>query len=200
MIKKLANNLSLYLCDELNLDNDRKEILSYGLEVIIGTSLKILSIVLFAYIFNILDTTIASLISFIVFRRIIGGNHCGTYNKCYFYSNFLILLSGFISSVTYVNKLNFFILFFLNFIFCIVTTILLVPVGTEKKTIKNKSIRLSIKRKTIIILICWSILIIYIYTLNLNKLVISSMLGVFLAFFLATSAGNKILKLDGSLV
>lgn len=196
MIKKLASSFSLYLCHELKLDSDRAEILSYGLEVIIGTSLKILSILLFAYALNIFKTTIVSLMSFIIFRRIIGGNHCGTYNKCYLYSNILILFSGFIGSIIYINNLIFGLIFFLNFIFCIVIIFLLVPVGTEKKSIKNEKVRLSIKIKAIITFICWGTFVIFLYNLNLQKLAISSLLGVFLAFFLATFLGKKILKIS----
>ncbi|AOY75347.1 accessory gene regulator B family protein [Clostridium formicaceticum] len=73
MIQKLSHNISSYLCDELNYDDEKREILSYGLQIFLGTLVKVLTICILSYVFNIFKSTMVVSLSFVFFRRIIEG-------------------------------------------------------------------------------------------------------------------------------
>lgn len=195
MMKKLVDNISSYISNELNYNNEKREIISYGLQIILGITMKTFSILLLAYILNIFKTTIAVSISFIVFRRIIGGSHVDTYNKCYFLSVFLMLLLGGLGEIIKITPISISILAILIYVLTFVETILWIPAGTEKKMIKNIITRRKIKLQTIILLTVWVILCNYFNSLGLSKYAVSSSLGVILVFFLATPLGYRFTKL-----
>lgn len=191
MVKRLADNISSYIAKELKYDNEKREILSYGLQVFLGDLAKTISMLVLAYFLNIFMTTLVVMISFVFFRRIIGGTHADTYSKCYFVSIFLILLLGKAGEMGDLKFTQTTILILLIYILAVIATILWIPAGTEKKMIKNKATRKKIKIETIILLTFWAILCSYLNNLELSKYVITSVLGVVLAFFLTTPLGYR---------
>lgn len=132
MIKKLSHNISSYLCNELNFDNQQREILSYGLQIFLGTSLKLVAILIISYLLNIFTTTLVVNISFIFFRRIIGGGHCDAYNKCCMLSVSLMLLLGFIGEKIIVPYSLLHILIIFTYFVSLFITVVWIPMGTEK--------------------------------------------------------------------
>lgn len=191
MIKRLADNISSYITKELKYDNEKREILSYGLEIFLGDLAKIVSMLVLAYFLNIFMATLVVMISFVFFRRIIGGTHADTYSKCYFVSIFLILLLGEAGEIINLEFTQVIILILLVYILAVIATILWIPAGTEKKIVKNKATRKKIKIETIVLLTFWVILCSYLNCLGLSKYVTTSLLGVALAFFLTTPLGYK---------
>ncbi|MCC5911830.1 MAG: accessory gene regulator B family protein [Clostridiaceae bacterium] len=195
MVRKLSHNISSYLCGELNYSDEKKEILSYGLQIILGASIKLITIITLAYIFNIFKPTIVASIAFIFFRRIIGGSHCDTFNKCYFLSVSLLLLLGLLGKIVALQYHILLILAIVIYLVAVVITIIWVPMGTEKKTIKNKRTRLKIKQKTFLTLITCFVILVYFHMQATSEIVLSSLLGIALAFFLATPLGNKFTRI-----
>lgn len=191
MIEKLSNSISSYLCRELSYSDEKEEVLSYGLQIFLGTGLKLLTIVILSYILDIFKSTIVVSFSFILFRRIIGGGHSDTYNKCYFLSVSLMLLLGLLGELLILSYHLLLISVITVYLASIAVTIMWVPMGTEKKAIKNKKTRLKIKRKTFYILTAWLLILLYLQAIALSDIVLSSLLGISLAFFLATPLGNK---------
>lgn len=194
-MKRLANNISNYIASELKYGDEKREVISYGLEIFLGTSSKTISILLLAYILNIFKSTLVASISFVAFRRVIGGSHSDTYNKCYFLSIFLMLLSGILGEIITLQGMYIIILILQIYMLAFIATVLWVPAGTEKKMIKNKTTRKKIKIKTIILLTIWAILFSLLTNMYLFKYTISSILGVTLAFFLATPLGYRFMSL-----
>lgn len=191
MIKRLADNISNYISCELNYDDEKSEVLSYGLQIFLGTSIKTLSILCFAYFLNIFKTTLSVSISFVVFRRIIGGSHVDTYSKCYFLSVLLMLLSGAAGKIINLETTHISIVILLIYVLAVIATIMWIPAGTEKKMIRNRTTRKKIKIKTICLLTIWFLLCNYLNSLELFKYVTSSLLGVTLAFFFVTPLGYR---------
>lgn len=194
MIKRLADNISNYMSCELNYDDEKSEVLSYGLQIFLGTSIKTLSILIFAYFLNIFKTTLAVSISFVVFRTTIGGSHVDTYNKCYYLSVLLMLLAGVAGKVINLKVTYISVLISLIYVLAVIVTILWIPAGTEKKMIRNKATRKKIKIKTICLLTIWILLCNYLNILELFRYATSSLLGVILAFFLATPVGYRFMN------
>ncbi|SHJ97067.1 accessory gene regulator ArgB-like protein [Paramaledivibacter caminithermalis] len=194
MIKKLADNISNYIVRELKYDDKRREIISYGLEVFLGTSIQTISILILAYCLNIFKSTVFVSISFIIFRRIIGGSHANTYKRCYFFSIFIMLLAGVSGEIINLETIHILISILLVYILAVIATILWIPAGTEKKQIKNKITRRKIKIETIILLTIWALVCSYLSNIGTFKYVISCLLGVILAFFLATPLGYRFIS------
>lgn len=192
MIRRLSDDISCYLCSSLSYSDDKREVLSYGLQIVLGTSAKIISIAILAIIFDIFVSTAVVSITFIIFRRIIGGVHCDTYNKCYFVSVSLMLLLGFLGSTPLVQSNHIIGLLIGIYLICVFITIKWVPMGTNKKAIKNKETRRRIKLKTLTMLTLWFITLVIFKDLTSSQIGLSSLLSILLAFFMATPLMNGV--------
>lgn len=192
MIQKLSNSISFYLCGELNYSDEKREVLSYGLQIVLGTLAKLLTIAILSLIFGIFISTAMVSISFIFFRRIIGGMHCDTYNKCFFTSVSLMLFLGFLGK-TLIIPYNIVLGALIGTYFiCIFITIKWVPMGTSKKTIKNKETRKKIKLKTLTILTLWFMVLVIFKDLTSSQMGLSSLLSILIAFIMATPLMNGV--------
>ncbi len=195
MIKKQSDKFSSYLSRELNYDEEKREVLSYGLQIVLGVLLNVFSVLIFSYILNIFKTTVATFISYIIFRRLIGGAHCDTYGKCYLLGILSMLLLGKLGEIIRLSPSEIKILIIFTYILALGSIILWVPAGTEKKMIKNKSTRKKIKIQSMVLITAWLILSIYLNSIGLATYIISSSLGVILAFFLVTPLGYGLTSL-----
>lgn len=192
MIQKLSNNISYYLCSELNYSNEKREMLSYGLQIVLGTLAKLLTIAILSLIFEIFLSTAMVSITFIIFRRIVGGMHCDTYNKCFFTSVTLMLFLGFLGH-TLIIPYNIFLGSLIStYLTCILITIKWVPMGTSKKIIKNIETRKKIKFKTFTMLTLWFMFLILLKDLTSSQLGLSSLLSILIAFIMATPLMNGV--------
>ncbi|ACV61343.1 hypothetical protein Dtox_0400 [Desulfofarcimen acetoxidans DSM 771] len=82
MIKKAASALGIWLAQESG-EIEKKNVLVYGLEYIIGSLVKILSLLLGSWILGIFPEAIAFLLTAIPLRLLSGGAHSKTYWRCY---------------------------------------------------------------------------------------------------------------------
>lgn len=194
MVKKMSDNIADYISNELNYDSERKEILSYGIEIFLGESLKIISIIVLSLILNIFSYTLIAMVSFMIFRTVIGGAHNSTYARCFLTSVLWILLIGFLGKNFYFITENYQWLAFLVLGLAVIFTIIWVPAGTEKKTIKNKALRYKMKIISFILLVLWITLILWSQD-SVNKIyTLSSILGVSSTFFLVTPPAYTLMK------
>lgn len=194
MLKRLSDTIAIYISKNLESDRDKTEVYSYGLQIFLGTVFEIISIIIVACLLNTLKSTMVVLVSFILFRRLIGGTHCTIYRNCFFVSGFSMILLGFIGDqVPFLSK-HLFILLGIAYIFAAIQTIRYIPMGTEKKMIKNKNTRLKIKIQTIILLSFWTISMYLLKDKVLSKYIFSSLLGVIGAFFFSTPSSYKIIN------
>lgn len=192
MVKKLSDSIALYLSNELQYDQEKKEIISYGLEIFLGESFKIIAGLILSLILGIFSYTLIGMTCFIGFRVFIGGAHNETYGKCFITSVILMLCMGVLGKYYYyVVNSNLWVIFIIYGLACI-ATLLWVPAGTEKKEIKNETLRKKMKIKTIFLLTSWMILMLCILSTNFYQYVFSSILGVIFAFFFITPLAYKI--------
>lgn len=192
MVQKLSHNISVFICNVLNYEQEKTEVLSYGFQIFLGTLIKLTTILLLSYILGILRFTLIATISFILFRRLIGGSHCDSFIKCYLLSVLFMLGFGHIGRlVTISTNLSFICIAFV-YILGLIVTIKWVPMGTEKKVIRNVKTRTLIKTKTIVMISILTGVLIYIQMVYNFPYVLSCLLGVLLAFILATPIGKKI--------
>ncbi|KJR44431.1 hypothetical protein UF75_5180 [Desulfosporosinus sp. I2] len=93
-ILNISNSLAGYFKRQLNLDEDRTDILRYGFEVIIGESIKIITLFLLAYSLELTQYVIVGFLTVGIYRLFSGGYHSETYERCFVLSLMLFLGMG----------------------------------------------------------------------------------------------------------
>lgn len=186
MVKKLSDSIALYLSCEMSYDQDKKEILSYGLQIVIGGFFKIITLLSLSYLLGIFSYTMVGMLSFSAFRTIIGGVHQDTYAKCFVTSISMLIMIGFIGKHLYFVSAHNLTAAWIVLGFALIVTIIWVPAGTEKKEIKNKKTRLIMKIKALGLLLIWVILLVLSTRYHYQYYAFSSISGVFFTFFLVT--------------
>ncbi|RJQ28942.1 MAG: hypothetical protein C4589_05655 [Peptococcaceae bacterium] len=82
MINIYASRLGNYLARQLSFDQSEVKILSFGLEIIIGSLIKAASFVAVVAALGIVPQASAALFSSFFFRLASGGVHCTSYYRC----------------------------------------------------------------------------------------------------------------------
>lgn len=93
-ILRLSYALAGYFERQLNLDEDKTDILRYGFEVIIGESVKIITLFFLAYLLQLTSYVLVSLLTVGIYRLFSGGYHSETYERCFIHSLILFLGMG----------------------------------------------------------------------------------------------------------
>ncbi|WP_434510242.1 accessory gene regulator ArgB-like protein [Desulfitobacterium sp. AusDCA] len=93
-IPELSYSLANYFGKELQLDEDKTDILRYGFEVIIGESIKIIAIFIIAFLFGLMPYALVSFLTVGTYRLFSGGYHSKTYGRCFINSMVLFLGMG----------------------------------------------------------------------------------------------------------
>lgn len=82
VIHTLSHRIAEYLHQELNVGDARKAIIAYGLEILLGGMVKLLSFLVIPSVLGILPQTWAALLASAFFRLPAGGAHCTAYYRC----------------------------------------------------------------------------------------------------------------------
>lgn len=148
MIDKLCTYLTNKIRKEMpEVDDERAEIIMYGLQNIIGELPKGIIILLIAYLLGIFDLTLIAVLIIAPYRCVSGGVHMKTHLGCIVYT--LILYSGSAMlgkyiALTGIIKYSIAIIIWL---FCMIMIKLYAPADTENVPILRKKER---KKKKII--------------------------------------------------
>lgn len=93
-IPELSYSLADYFGRKLDLDEDRTDILRYGFEVIVGESIKIITLFILAFLLRITPYVLISFLTVGSYRLFSGGYHSETYGRCFIHSLILFLGIG----------------------------------------------------------------------------------------------------------
>ena len=143
MIEKICNSLTNRIRLKMpEIDDERAEIINYGLQLAIGEIPKLFIIVVIAWILGVLDLTILALILITPYRTFSGGVHLKTHIGCIittslFYSGTAILSKNIVIEPTYLKYL----IVTLIWIFSIIMIKLYAPADTEEVPILRKNER-----------------------------------------------------------
>ncbi|KUO50329.1 MAG: hypothetical protein APF76_11510 [Desulfitibacter sp. BRH_c19] len=108
-MSRYTERASCYVKQELNLSEEKREVLAYGMETFIAIFLGFLGIVVFGYLFGLLGAALIISLTALVTRVFTGGAHCSSMGRCtvvtiivftflaYLTSNILTLSFGLIS-------------------------------------------------------------------------------------------------------
>ena len=142
VIDKICTLLTNKIQKEMpEVDNERAEIIMYGLQNIIGEFPKGIIILILAYLFGIFKITLLSLLIIAPYRTFSGGVHMKTHIGCIIYT--FILYGGtalFAKFVTIQGEMKY-IVALSTWIFCMLMIKLYAPADTENLPILRKQER-----------------------------------------------------------
>jgi len=193
MLQKLSQKLSLILKAQPGCEPFNSEIIAYGLEIILGSAFKFISIVAVSIVLETLPETILSLIVFASIRNFAGGAHCKTYFLCYMTGVPLFIINGILAKNIILPKIPLTIIGDIILIAGLFIILKWAPAGTDKKVVTDNDTRIKIKLITILILGVVFLLNNTFFILNQMSYFQAIILGAFEALLFITPIGYKLL-------
>lgn len=200
----ISDKLADKIVKEINGDNEKRDVIAYGIFGMLQIALSIILVIIFGALFNVMFEALIISFSIGILRKYSGGVHASTPNSCTVIGTAICIIGALIISniqcVFNVTLISGFIVFMISYYL----VHKLAPVDSANKPIKKIKRRKELKRKSIIILtiylfIVMILLFIYI-NLKLEKMLIYSMciyLGIIWQVFSLTKIGHIVLgKLD----
>ena len=207
-LEKLSKNISNKLKDELNLDEDKRSIIEYGIFAFFQMGISILLVAIIGFIFNVMLEALIISFSGAILRKFSGGAHASTPTNCSIVGLLICVLPAYIIKNIGLNSNYIIIIGILVYIVSFIIIYKLAPVDSPNKPIKNKGKIKRLKRGSIIILSVYMIfvvLFISIYYMNrINILLVYSSciyIGVLWQVFTLTKYGHIVVnKVDSLLI
>lgn len=172
---RLSHKIADIFAKELGYDEEKKEIIAYGIETTLLTIIGFLAILIVAFIFDALIPAAIAAICGGLLRKFSGGAHFNTPLKCLAFGAIIYSLLGVIAknaeNYLVVNKVALLIMLLFSLMVIAVRS----PVDCEEKPIHSITLRKRLKLLSILFVILLSIIVI----INNSTLVnLSLVLGV----------------------
>lgn len=147
MIEKLCNKITKKIQNKMpEIDEERAEIINYGLQLVLGEIPKTFILLLIAYILGVLEFSILALLVIMPYRTFSGGVHLKTHIGCIFATSLMYTGNAFLSKNIVIEPLYIkYIVIALVWIFSMIMIKLYAPADTEAVPILRKKDR-SLKR------------------------------------------------------
>ncbi len=148
MIEKLCNKLTKKIQNKMpEIDNERAEVINYGLQLVIGEVPKAFVLLAIAYVFGVLELSILALLVIMPYKTFSGGVHLKTHVGCIvatslFYIGNAILSKSIIIEPIYIK----YVFILATWIFSMIMIKLYAPADTEAVPILRKKDR-DLKRR-----------------------------------------------------
>ena len=193
MVDEICNRLTLRIRKEIpDVDDERAEIINYGLQLLIGEIPKTLIIIGIAWILGVLDLTILALILMLPYRTASGGVHLKTHIGCIIATSVFYIGNAILSKYLIIEKTIQYILVGVIWIPSMLIIKLYAPADTEAVPILRKKER---KIKKILSYITMSASLII--ALLINNTVISNIL-IFGTLFQTIAISRFMYKITGN--
>ena len=133
MIEKLCNRLTKKIQNKMpEIDDERAEVINYGLQIVIGEIPKIIIILAIAYILGVLKLSILALLFVMPYKMFSGGVHLKTHIGCIIATSLFYVGNAFLSKNIVIEPLYIkYILIALVWIFSMFMIKLYAPADTE---------------------------------------------------------------------
>ena len=200
-LEVLSKKIGFKIANELSLDNEKGEVISYGIFAIIQMVYNILLVILFGAIFGVLIESL--IVSFVIaiLRKSSGGAHASSPGRCAVSGTFVAIVIGLISKII-VNENAVIFIGIIIVIWSYYVIFKLAPVDSKAKPIKTEKKKQRLKKRSILILSILLVIIIistslYLYT-NIDKYLIYTKCilgGVIWQTLSLTKMGHSIIKL-----
>lgn len=163
MVETICNKLTLKIRRKMpEIDDERAEVINYGLQLLLGEIPKSIILILIAYFLNALELTIITLLLMLPYRTVSGGVHLKTHIGCMTATSLFYIGNAVLSrSIVFEQNIKY-ILTFLVWAFSMIMIKLYAPADTEAVPILRKKERKIKKILSYIIMsigLCVSIII-----------------------------------------
>ena len=191
MIEKICNTLTNKIRKEMpEIDDERAEIINYGLQLVIGEIPKFFIIFALAYCLGVLKLTLLSFLFIMPYRMVSGGTHLHTHFGCIMATSIFYIGNAFISKYLVWN--NMFIKYLIVFLIWVFSMLMIkkyAPADTQDVPILRKKER---KLKQILSFVFATVTLII--GVLVKNIIISNLLiiGVFLQTITITQVMYKI--------
>ncbi|KEJ03303.1 accessory gene regulator AgrB [Clostridium botulinum A2B3 87] len=176
LIEQLSNKIGNKIANNLELDKDTEEIITYGAFSVLQAIWALSCVVILGAICNVLIESVIIALTAATYRKYSGGMHANTPNKCAILG--AIVFVGFALIVKNINiGVNLFlpVICIFTFIYSYYAIYKFVPVDTKAKPIENESEILKLRRYSffiISILILIEVLLLLFYFKYKNEMLI----------------------------
>lgn len=173
-IENTTKKITNIICDELNLDDNKKQILNYGGFAIIHALMSILLTIILGLIFNVVVEALILSFSISILRKFSGGVHASTPNNCIILGNFICISCAIIVKFVIIGNVaetNLIYLDLLGFLWCYYILYKLSPVDNPNKPLRNKKKKLALKKKSIITIVIYQSIFLIMVLYSPNELV-----------------------------
>lgn len=142
MVETICNKITLRIRKEMpDIDDERAEVINYGLQLMIGEIPKAIIIIAIASILGVLDLTIFAMIFLLPYRKTSGGVHLKTHIGCIIATSIFYIGNALLSKYLVLEKVIQYILTGVIWIFAMVMIKLYAPADTEAVPILRKKER-----------------------------------------------------------
>lgn len=143
MIEKICNKITFKIRKKMpEIDEERAEVINYGLQLIIGEIPKTFVLLIVAYLCGVLKLSIIALLAIMPYRATSGGVHLKTHIGCIIGTSLFYVGSSLLSKYIVLEPLYIkYILIAITWIFSMVMIRLYAPADTENVPILRKKER-----------------------------------------------------------
>jgi len=207
LIEKISNNLAIILKENLNFDEEKFQVIEYGIHAFIHMMFSILVVVIFGLLFNVLLESLIISFTISLFRKASGGAHAETELNCALIGMIVSVIPAIIITKYNIELRGLLVLITIFLIVSFILTIKLAPVDSPNKPIKSEKKIKRLKKESITTLVIYMILIII--NILLSKVIEGykgEIYGLCIAFgtlwqsFTLTKVGHKLFYLFDSLL
>ena len=142
MIEKICNKLTLKIRTKMpEIDDERAEVINYGLQLVIGEIPKTFVMIVIAYLCGVLELSILALLFIMPYRTFSGGVHLKTHIGCIIGTSLFYTGSAIISKYIVLQSNIKYIFVAFTWIFSMIMIKLYAPADTEAVPILRKKDR-----------------------------------------------------------
>lgn len=190
MIDKICTILTNKIRKEMpEVDDERAEVIMYGLQNIIGELPKIFLIFIVSYLLGIMQLTLISFIVIVAYRSFSGGIHMKTHISCIIYTLLLYCGTAILGKYIIIEGIAKYIIGISCWVFCMIMVKLYAPADTENVPILRKKER---KQKQILAYIVLTIEFIIALTVNIPSVTTIIFIGDFIQTLMITRIAYKL--------
>ena len=142
----MIDKICLFLTNKIQkkmpeIDDERTQVINYGLQILIGEIPKIFIVLLIAWILGIFKLTLITFILIMPYRSVSGGFHLHTHIGCIIATTLTYCGTAFVSQYIVLNDIVKYILILLIWIFSMAMIKLYAPADTEEVPILEIKVR-----------------------------------------------------------
>ena len=142
MVETICNKLTIRIRKNMpEIDDERAEVINYGLQLLIGEIPKTAIIILISYLLGVLELTVLALLAMLPYRTVSGGVHLNTNIGCIIATSLFYTGNAVLSKYLILEKSLQYILTFSTWLVSMVMIKLYAPADTEAVPILRKKER-----------------------------------------------------------